>query len=75
MSQSRSRQSTKKAEATASQPSCTLLSDADINNMSAKELLSAMVERNTDPYMSKLIGGLIRKLPLENNDTVEAEKR
>lgn len=50
-------------------------SDVDFNALSSEEIISAMLERNTDPVIEKMILALRNKLPQEIRDGVEAEKR
>ncbi|VDL82854.1 unnamed protein product [Nippostrongylus brasiliensis] len=73
MSQSRGRNAGKKA--VTAEPSLVDFSDDDISRMSVNELLKAMLDRNSDPIMEKLIYGVISRMPQELADVMEADKR
>ncbi|RCN24327.1 hypothetical protein ANCCAN_29979, partial [Ancylostoma caninum] len=51
------------------------LSDADIDALSSGEIISVILERNTDPVIEKLAQKLRTRISREISDAVEEEKR
>lgn len=50
-------------------------SSVDYSTMSSGEIIGAILERNKDPIIEKMVHALIAKIPQEVNDAVEKDKR
>uniref|UniRef100_A0A7I4XYW4 Uncharacterized protein n=1 Tax=Haemonchus contortus TaxID=6289 RepID=A0A7I4XYW4_HAECO len=67
--------SSKIAQCAPSQSSGTLSVDAEYAGLSASQLIKAVLERNTDPEIEKMLLVLADKVPKEMSELLEAEKR